>query len=1055
MTKYDRQGVPNLSFHNPMGITLYPEVIARDAILLEVAGVINPDVPADVDFLWNIWYNLALSVADFDRLRKVLTELLERDFDSDESILKFQDNSVLQECRDIWKDWRHLDLEVKSVKEERNNLIEDMKRGIGFCEDSQCRSILTHMVMEIYEEKLDNFVEPAATNPLYTEIQHWYRESSTNDESEKTNPTLIRPFVHKWRQHYGSCAFVGYPPLERKDLEQGKSCADVCKEKLAVWVKRYQEQNKNYQATLKVTLWTGDALTLCTSGFPPDMLFDVIDTSNLSDHIGLLNVVVCCGPRPTASLLFTSSMLWCGECDSIEEYYNKCVGVPLQLLPTVLDLKLAVDLELGSKKLPDKVEATEETLCWVKADLKRTLLTIDKTPDVVQALLSLTERCFNLANEMFHSIGVTSPSPLTLLRIIHQAQPLFKGGAAEIFDILENKLPADFKRRYGLSWNLLKASLGRTPEPIVEIKVKIKIAVAPWYKGTPKPMIYIKSDRNSAEEAPLQWSLAMSLASQPSVIHNSLRYDDKTQVVTFHLREEDWNELHCSSKIWISSRELIKVITCEPVSLADDTVKSVQRVDPVETFGFDPLSMYFSCFVDINLSKFQISRKVGKIFCDISKRSDGTVGELVIQNLAPLPLHAMPEWDSELTDIRMLGRMFRTKLDLELKLRKDSGPPFFDLRESIANIIHEHVKEPEIPKVHYVDERGIVQEPYGSAEDMLKKKGFVIKILDFAICKAKAMKVSQPDESPTVVQIDFEGATGDPLSMYFSCSIDINSSKFQISGKVGKVFCNISKRSDGTVGELVIRNLAPLPLHAMQGWDSQLTDIGYIAKVHYVDERGIIEEPYDSAEDMLKKKGFVIKVEKLFKWKNLPLAKVFFCDCQRFADLIRKNPGNTQLLAEYFNRIFLHKVNRLVAGQEEKVLFRKMMYTNAARVPQDGGYAVWKNSYISLLFPRESIKSMAAALAMEGPLLSSAEPGHMDESSSLEGRSVSSEHSAGFLDPFQGLASHMDQECAFYHSKSGNLKRCLGCKNVLYCGKTCQKEHWKKHKTECRGNRKL
>ena len=27
------------------------------------------------------------------------------------------------------------------------------------------------------------------------------------------------------------------------------------------------------------------------------------------------------------------------------------------------------------------------------------------------------------------------------------------------------------------------------------------------------------------------------------------------------------------------------------------------------------------------------------------------MGELVIQNLAPLPLHAMPEWDSELTDI--------------------------------------------------------------------------------------------------------------------------------------------------------------------------------------------------------------------------------------------------------------------------------------------------------------------------------------------------------------------------------------------------------------------
>ena len=48
---------------------------------------------------------------------------------------------------------------------------------------------------------------------------------------------------------------------------------------------------------LKVTLWTGDGLSLCASGFPPDFAFDVIDTSNVSDHIGLLNVLVCCAPR--------------------------------------------------------------------------------------------------------------------------------------------------------------------------------------------------------------------------------------------------------------------------------------------------------------------------------------------------------------------------------------------------------------------------------------------------------------------------------------------------------------------------------------------------------------------------------------------------------------------------------------------------------------------------------------------------------------------------------------------------------------------------------------
>ena len=53
--------------------------------------------------------------------------------------------------------------------------------------------------------------------------------------------------------------------------------------------------------------------------------------------------------RPSKSLLFTSSMLWTCGCQTIVEFYNKCVGVPFHLLPTILGLKLAVDLELGSR----------------------------------------------------------------------------------------------------------------------------------------------------------------------------------------------------------------------------------------------------------------------------------------------------------------------------------------------------------------------------------------------------------------------------------------------------------------------------------------------------------------------------------------------------------------------------------------------------------------------------------------------------------------------------------------------------------------------------------
>lgn len=284
MVRYDSQGVPVLSFHNPAGTILYPDglytyamgntrarditellgtiqeqhldmlllasgdirnvlctvsnlslrkprecpkslnfhlndydpsVVARNAVLVEAACVINPDIPDDVDFLWNIWYNLAFSKAHFERLRSVLSELLEKDFDSDESVLKFQDSVVLRECRDIWNDWRELDLEVKSIKESRILLIEDRRRELKFSRDSQCLSVLSQMVKLIYEEALDHFCEPSATNPLLDEITHWFSEGSTSKDLDKTNPTLIRPFVHKWKQHYSSCAFESYPPLER------------------------------------------------------------------------------------------------------------------------------------------------------------------------------------------------------------------------------------------------------------------------------------------------------------------------------------------------------------------------------------------------------------------------------------------------------------------------------------------------------------------------------------------------------------------------------------------------------------------------------------------------------------------------------------------------------------------------------------------------------------------------------------------------------------------------------------------------------------------------
>lgn len=67
-------------------------------------------------------------------------------------------------------------------------------------------------------------------------------------------------------------------------------------------------------------------------------------------------------------------------------------------------------------------------------------------------------------------------------------------------------------------------------------------------------------------------------------------------------------------------------------------------------FNRDPLQIYISCSVNENLAKFQISRKRKKVLCHIPKREDGTVGELVIQNVAPVPFHTMILWDGKQHD---------------------------------------------------------------------------------------------------------------------------------------------------------------------------------------------------------------------------------------------------------------------------------------------------------------------------------------------------------------------------------------------------------------------
>jgi ankyrin repeat protein len=44
--------------------------------------------------------------------------------------------------------------------------------------------------------------------------------------------------------------------------------------------------------------------------------------------------------------------------------------------------------------------------------------------------------------------------------------------------------------------------------------------------------------------------------------------------------------------------------------------------------------------------------------------------------------------------------------------------------------------------------------------------------------------------------------------------------------------------------------------------------------------------------------------------------------------------------------------------------------------------------------------------------------------------------------------------CSNPGCSGAGLKKCTGCKQVRYCGQTCQLAHWKAHKADCKANKK-
>jgi len=168
------------------------------------------------------------------------------------------------------------------------------------------------------------------------------------------NPTLLEMMTKQWMVHYLACPFEGYSPLPYKKLdpstinpETGGVVYHHCQSTLKDLVVQFRIRLKK----TKFSFHGGDCLQLCLFNSKLKNLFQVIDCSNLADHVGQGNLIpaarACLADDPCAALL-TEIMVWKSFQPTVAEYVEDILSCPLSMIPTLYGMRLANHVRLGN-----------------------------------------------------------------------------------------------------------------------------------------------------------------------------------------------------------------------------------------------------------------------------------------------------------------------------------------------------------------------------------------------------------------------------------------------------------------------------------------------------------------------------------------------------------------------------------------------------------------------------------------------------------------------------------------------------------------------------------
>ena len=395
------------------------EVIARNIVLLELIKRIDVSDMRDMTFLWEIWYNFSLTKSIYERLlallREISSDMLAPVKDSSDCTWNVGNDETGDTVRKTIAGW--IDgspWNFYEVRESRKRLLQHYSSidiDNDFDINQLCKLTFLSTNIPLYKDtrgtemKSSDTVEFETGREQRLKDEIWKAELTGNatdpaSEIERLfiNPTLMRPGSNAWHVHYALNPFLCYLPLERPFLKLTTSLFRACLVELQSVLKDFKRSLETTWCL--ITVWISDAFYFLHQQLQSGILFDFIHTSNLSDHVGLLNLLVSCSPvlKNENSVIVTESFRWSMRHNTVQEYVRANVFCDPLLLPMILGVRLAEDFDLGTVTPPYsffKVVGLPEAIFWMKCERSSNVaIGLDGSSDVKEFLETLVVNCY-------------------------------------------------------------------------------------------------------------------------------------------------------------------------------------------------------------------------------------------------------------------------------------------------------------------------------------------------------------------------------------------------------------------------------------------------------------------------------------------------------------------------------------------------------------------------------------------------------------------------------------------------------------------------------------